>query len=250
MSEEKITLSKAEFKKRNRRSFLLAGFGVVCGALGIKWILKANPQDEYDLPEVLRSGLEANESLWRKLYNPKRENSATQAPPDGTPARINSDIGLESELNISDWKLIYESPTLKKTFTLADLEKLPRTKSQSEFRCIEGWSMPIGYEGIRFSDFLAAVDPEGAKMPYVGLETPDAAYYVSIDMESMLHNQTVLADRMNGTPLGPDHGEPLRLIIPLKYGIKNLKRVGRIFLAQEKPRDYWAENGYDWYSGH
>ena len=86
-------------------------------------------------------------------------------------------------------------------------------------------------------------------MPYVGLETPYGEYYVSLDMESMLHPQTTLADMMNGAPLGPDHGEPLRLIIPIKYGIKNLKCIGKIFLAENRPPDYWAENGYDWYAG-
>lgn len=86
-------------------------------------------------------------------------------------------------------------------------------------------------------------------MPYVGLETPYGEYYVSLDMESMLHPQTTLADKMNGAPLGPDHGEPLRLIIPIKYGIKNLKCIGKIFLSETRPPDYWAENGYDWYAG-
>ena len=121
--------------------------------------------------------------------------------------------------------------------------------TSAEFRCIEGWSMPVGYEGIRFSEFLNSVDPAAAKLPYVGLETPEADYYVGVDMESMLHSQTLLADRMNSAPLGEEHGEPLRLIIPVKYGIKSLKRIGRIFVSQERPRDYWAENGYDWYSG-
>ena len=85
--------------------------------------------------------------------------------------------------------------------------------------------------------------------PYVGLETPDGEYYVSVDMESMLHPQTLLADRMNGEPLRPDHGAPLRLIIPVKYGIKSLKRIGTLFFSETRPPDYWAEQGYDWFSG-
>jgi DMSO/TMAO reductase YedYZ molybdopterin-dependent catalytic subunit len=249
MNEEKIIISKKEFDRKNRRSFIVAGFGMICAVLGIKRIIGYDPNSE-DVSASLRAGFKANENLWKKISSSNKENSATKAPPDGTPGRVNGDIGLEEKADLKNWLLHYESPTLKKTFTLKDLEQFSRVSSQAEFRCIEGWSAPIGFSGIRFSDFLTAIDPEGAKMPYVGLETPDAKYYVSVDMDSMLHRQTVLADKMNGAPLGEEHGEPLRLIIPVKYGIKHLKRVGRIFLAQERPRDYWAENGYDWYSGH
>lgn len=244
---EKITLTKKEFAKRNRRAFIYAGFSVVCGFLGVRWILNSKPEDE--TPGALRAMYKANEAIWKKLSSNGRINSSGARPVDGTEVRINGDIGIDTEMNLSEWVLEYESPTLKKKFTLDDLKKLPRSASHSEFRCIEGWSQPISFEGIKFSDFLKAVDPEGVKMPYVGLETPYGEYYVSLDMESMLHPQTTLADMMNGAPLGPDHGEPLRLIIPIKYGIKNLKCIGKIFLAENRPPDYWAENGYDWYAG-
>ena len=51
-------------------------------------------------------------------------------------------------------------------------------------------------------------------------------------------------------PLTPEHGAPLRLAIPLKYGIKNIKRIGTIRFTDARPADYWAERGYDWYAGH
>lgn len=247
MKNQKTKMPRKDFAKRNRRSFLVAGFSFVCGFLGVRWIINTKPEDE--TPGALRAMFKANEAIWKKLSSSERLNSSVARPPDGTPARINGDIGIDDEIDLTEWVLEYESPTLKRTFTLDDLKKMPRSASHSEFRCIEGWSQPISYEGIKFSDFLKAVDPEGLKMPYVGLETPYGEYYVSLDMESMLHPQTTLADMMNGAPLGPDHGQPLRLIIPIKYGIKNLKCIGKIFLAEERPRDYWAENGYDWYAG-
>jgi DMSO/TMAO reductase YedYZ molybdopterin-dependent catalytic subunit len=55
---------------------------------------------------------------------------------------------------------------------------------------------------------------------------------------------------MNGQPLTPAHGAPLRLVITVKYGIKGIKRIGRIRFMDQRPADYWAERGYDWYSGH
>ena len=47
-----------------------------------------------------------------------------------------------------------------------------------------------------------------------------------------------------------EHGAPLRLVTPTKYGIKQIKRIGRIGFTSERPADYRAERGYDWYSGH
>ena len=67
---------------------------------------------------------------------------------------------------------------------------------------------------------------------------------------STLHPQTLLCYEMEGRPLTPDHGAPLRLLIPVKYGIKSLKQIGTIRFTDRRPADYWAERGYDWYAGH
>lgn len=102
-----------------------------------------------------------------------------------------------------------------------------------------------------------APDPDGNPndlLPYVGLETPPGddgyRYYVGLDVDSALHPQTLLCYEMNGQPLSLGHGAPLRLAIPVKYGIKNIKRIASIRFTEPRPRDYWAENGYDWYAGH
>src|SRR5207248_5872294 len=96
--------------------------------------------------------------------------------------------------------------------------------------------------------------PERARQPadlfdYVQLETPGGGYYVGLDMASALHPQTLLCYEMNGQPLTPDHGAPLRLVATVKYGIKNIKRIGTIRFLDTRPPDYWTERGYDWYSG-
>ena len=86
-------------------------------------------------------------------------------------------------------------------------------------------------------------------MKYVGFVTPDKRYYVGIDMPSIMHPQTLLCYEMNGKPLPMNQGYPLRLIIPVKYGIKHLKRIGTISFSNQRPPDYWYEQGYDYYSG-
>ncbi len=64
------------------------------------------------------------------------------------------------------------------------------------------------------------------------------------------HPQTLLCYEMNGEPLTLEHGAPLRLVTPVKYGIKNIKRIGTIRFTDKRPADFWAERGYDWYAGH
>ena len=133
----------------------------------------------------------------------------------------------------------------------------------TELRCIEGWSTVVSWAGARLADLAAVTGlatrsgrtfdprkgPTGA-LGYVALETPNGEYYVGLDIASALHPQTLLCYEMDGRPLTPDHGAPLRLVIPVKYGIKNLKQIGTIRFTDLRPADYWAERGYDWYAGH
>jgi DMSO/TMAO reductase YedYZ molybdopterin-dependent catalytic subunit len=147
--------------------------------------------------------------------------------------------------------------------TLDDIKSLPRVEMTTELKCIEGWSVVVNWTGAKFSDFIdkfqpatrdgsppnAANQPENL-LPYISMVTPDGGYYVGMDMPSVLHPQTLLAYEMNGAPLTLEHGAPLRLVTATKYGIKQIKRIGRIAFTAERPADYWAERGYDWYAGH
>jgi DMSO/TMAO reductase YedYZ molybdopterin-dependent catalytic subunit len=132
--------------------------------------------------------------------------------------------------------------------TLDDIKALPRVEMITELKCIEGWSTITHWAGARFSDFAAKFSSSATQ--YVSLITPDGGYFVGMDMQSMMHPQTLLCYEMNFAPLTVPHGAPLRLVTPTKYGIKNIKRIGRIIFTAERPKDFWAESGYDWYSGH
>ncbi len=132
--------------------------------------------------------------------------------------------------------------------TLDDLKKLPRAETVTQLKCIEGWSEIAYWGGVRMADFLAVYAPMPSR--YIGLQTPDNTFYTSLDMATARHPQTLLAYEMNGQPLEPLHGAPLRLATPLKYGYKQLKQIAKLDFTNQMPRDYWVENGYDWYAGH
>jgi DMSO/TMAO reductase YedYZ molybdopterin-dependent catalytic subunit len=72
---------------------------------------------------------------------------------------------------------------------------------------------------------------------------------VSIDLETARHAQTLLATHHGGMPLTLRHGAPLRLVVPMKLGLKNIKALTHITYTAEEPVDYWNERGYSRYDG-
>jgi hypothetical protein len=255
MASEHQNVSPKKLRERTVRGFSVLG-GMALILVGSWMIARQAPLvDETYAP--FRQVLEWNGKLWHRLYNEDRLARAP-LPPKGKKPRFNGDLGLGKAIDASKWTMsvVTESATESARpleLNMAAIRALPRTETSTEFKCIEGWSDVISYAGVRFSDFIKAyklgVRPDGTSYRYVGLETPDGEYYVSIDMDSMIHPQTLLAYEMNGQPLDPPNGAPLRLIIPVKYGIKSLKRIGKIVFSDTRPPDYWEEQGYDWFAG-
>ncbi len=205
--------------------------------------------------------LQLNEKVAEAYFRPSRM-SPSFRPDQITAARINGGIGLSESYDNADWRLRIEGAASPAVLTLDEIRSFPRREMITEFRCIEGWSYIVKWTGARLADVMAKYPPPtrdgGAPdlqrpdrlVRYVSMETPDRGYYVGLDMQSALHPQTLLAYEIDGQPLSWRHGAPLRLAIPVKYGIKNIKRIGTIRYTDVRPADYWAERGYDWYAGH
>lgn len=143
-----------------------------------------------------------------------------------------------------------ETPGL--LLTIEDLLALPKVELVTEFKCIEGWSQVVHWGGVRLRDLIEAYPPakvDGREPRYVYMETPDGDYYGGYDLQAARHPQSLLVTEMAGVPLTMEHGAPLRLHMPIKYGYKQLKRIGVIAYADVKPDDYWTKLGYDWYAG-
>ena len=239
--------SERELRRLSRRGFLTMGIGAAAGYAGWKW-LRTRPREE-GVAWPFRRVLEANERLARAYFSPERL-SPEFRPSDITKARINGGQGLKSPIDLDAWTLKIEGLTPNRIeLTLNELRQFPRRTMITELRCIEGWSTIVQWTGVRLADLVEKFPPP--RIPqYVAMETPDRGYYVGLDIESALHPQTLLAYEMNGAPLPLLHGAPLRLAIPVKYGIKNIKRIGTIRFTEIRPADFWGERGYDWYAGH
>ncbi len=136
--------------------------------------------------------------------------------------------------------------------SMNNLLKLPRAEKVMEFHCIEGWSNITQWAGFHLRDFVDAYPPakvNGREPRYVYMETPDGDYYGGYDLDAIRHPQSLIVTEMGGKPLSQEHGAPARLFTPLKYGYKNLKRIGLIAYTDTRPDDYWTKLGYDWYAG-
>jgi Oxidoreductase molybdopterin binding domain len=242
-----------QIRRMSRRGFAWAGAAALAGLAGWRWLVTR--ADEGGLPWPLRRVLELNGRVARGLFSPsclspQFARSAARMP------RVNGMIGLNANFDAAEWRLKVIGPAgtnSPRSFTLDQIKAFPRAEMTTELRCVEGWSDVVHWAGARLADVAQATGLAtrgGRLLEYAALETPDREYWVGLDMASALHTQTLLCYEMNDRPLTPEHGAPLRLVIPIKYGIKSLKRIGTIQFSDVRPQDYWAERGYDWYSGH
>ncbi|RAK02508.1 molybdopterin-dependent oxidoreductase-like protein [Larkinella arboricola] len=218
-----------------------------------KWI-RSQPK-EAGLPKVFRKVLNTNEQLANGYFSNAHLAPTFPKEMAAKNVRVNGKDGLRSALDKDVWRLQVERPGQQPlSISLDELKALPKQEIIFQFKCIEGWSQIQHWGGVNFAEFvkkyqLGKKDGSEEWYSYVGMKTPDGGYYVGIDTPSALHPQTILAYEMNDEPLTDLHGAPLRLIIPVKYGVKNLKRIGSIWFSDERPRDFWAERGYDYHVG-
>jgi len=247
--KEELTTDQ-QIRRKTIKAFV--GFGVLSLVpIGVwKWI-NASPYLNNTLAP-LRKTLEFNERLTTKILKDTHLAPTFPLSEAQRNVRVNGSVGLMSPIE-KDYKVKIESGDHKFEVTLEELKALPKQAIVFEFKCIEGWSQVQHWAGVRFVDVMnhfkiGQKDTENL-FKYVGMETPDDKYYVGIDMPSAIHPQTILAYEMNGKPLLKKHGSPLRLIIPVKYGYKSLKRIGVIKFSDTRPKDYWALFGYDYFAG-
>jgi DMSO/TMAO reductase YedYZ molybdopterin-dependent catalytic subunit len=245
---KKISTPEEELGRRSRRSFLALGAGGIAAIGGWYWLNSQPLADE--IPQPLRRVLNFNGRVVRNaLYSQNHLVTTYPASAIGK-IKVNGDIGMEQPIDPASWQLtLAPMGGQEKQLGLDDIKALPRYEETIDFKCVEGWSTVTQFAGARLSDFTAKFAPGSEKAGFVGMNTPSKDYYVGLDMASAVHPQTLLAYEMNGAPLSDKHGAPLRLVMPVKYGIKNIKRIGKIWYADEPPKDYWAEQGYDYYSG-
>ena len=262
-----VEMGPRVLRHRSRRDFLLFGTGALATLAGGAFLL---PQDTLtrigihrnnDSPAkewFLNTALRIDDDVAEALYSANRS-VPTYTRSQTTPLKNNYNGVTPDPGYISGWKLTLDGLASGLSVSLDTQSFLARFSVHEQITrlvCVEGWSAVAWWAGLRFDDLLRAYPPMSqAKWARVESSVnldasgnPDP-YFMSLDLATARHPQTLLATHLNGQPLTVDHGAPLRLLVPVKLGLKNVKAVTRISYAAKEPRDYWAERGYSRYDG-
>lgn len=158
-----------------------------------------------------------------------------------------------SDWKFNDWSVnvggLVERPF---NLNLKDLQALPNEKRIYRFRCVEGWSMVIPWQGFPLARLLERARPT-SQAKYVAFETffdakamPRAAfagiefpYVEGLRLDEALHPLTLMATGLYGKSLLNQNGAPIRLVVPWKYGFKSIKSVVKITLVEKVPPTTW-----------
>lgn len=184
------------------------------------------------------------------VFTKKTDDTQNRVPPNqkvttGFPVLHYGDVPTYADLSKWDFRIfgLVEKET---TLTYEQLTSLPMTQVTNDIHCVTGWSkLDNLWEGVPVEEVvkLAGVKPE---VKYVMLHA-EQGWTANMPLEDFMRPGNLFAVKHNGEPLTPDHGYPLRFVVPHLYFWKSAKWVrGVEFLEKDKP-GFWEKNGYHMY---
>jgi DMSO/TMAO reductase YedYZ molybdopterin-dependent catalytic subunit len=127
----------------------------------------------------------------------------------------------------------------------ADLDRLPRISQNSRLKCVQCWSGRVIWEGFHPEALVKLARPT-ADATWLRVDCADK-YYDFVKLEDLLNPRTLFAVGLNGEALTPEHGAPLRLVMPFKYGYKSSKLITKLSFVQQGGPGLVAD-GWPYYS--
>ena len=112
-----------------------------------------------------------------------------------------------------------------RSFSLDDLAALPEHTAELPIACVEGWSASARWTGVRVADVLAAAGLEPSDLTVRSAQRGGLYASSALTRAAAVGPDCLLALRINGSPLHPDHGAPVRLIAPNRPGVLQTKWV-------------------------
>lgn len=192
----------------------------------------------------------ANGAFQAWLFDPDQlapeEPLSALTPRDAWPAYF---ISNEIPRQPQGWRLQVGGLVARpRTFTLGELQALPRTAYRIRHHCVEGWSAVASWHGVQVRE-IARIAGAMPNARCVEFRSFDEGYWSSWDGPSAFHPQTILAYARNGEPLTPPYGAPLRLYAGVKLGYKMVKYLTEVNFLAEPSGGYWEDQGYEWFAG-
>jgi len=124
-----------------------------------------------------------------------------------------------------------------------ELNRLPRTEVTEDIHCVTRWSrFDVTFEGVHWSALEELVQPRTSARFVIA--HAEQGYTSNVPIAYLRDPLALLATHADGAPLTPDHGGPLRLVIPGKYFWKSAKWLRGIELTGTDQPGFWERYGY------
>jgi DMSO/TMAO reductase YedYZ molybdopterin-dependent catalytic subunit len=127
--------------------------------------------------------------------------------------------------------------------TWAQLNELPRTSTTQDIHCVTRWSrFDAHFEGVHWRELAKLVRPNATAR--FAIAHAEAGFTSNVPLASLEDDNALLVTHADGAPLTPDHGYPLRLVVPGKYFWKSAKWLRGIELSAGDKPGFWERYGY------
>jgi DMSO/TMAO reductase YedYZ molybdopterin-dependent catalytic subunit len=146
--------------------------------------------------------------------------------------------------NRSTWDLrVYGATAGGRRWDWDGFGSLPVTEIVADFHCVTKFSvLGVLWRGVPAAELLRAVPPAGAATHV--MVWADYGYGANLPLEVLAADETLLATHRDDKELAPEQGYPVRLVVPSRYGWKNVKWVRAIEYMAGDRRGFWEERGY------
>ena len=153
-------------------------------------------------------------------------------------------FGSTPEINLHEWELrIFGSIRKEIILNWADLEKLPKYNLSSAFHCVTQWSrMANEWEGVLVSTLIDSYNITG--FPNNIMVHCYGGYATNVQYTTLTQHKAILAYKHNQKALAPEHGGPLRLVLPERYAWKSAKWINGLEFTEDDNPGFWESRGY------
>jgi DMSO/TMAO reductase YedYZ molybdopterin-dependent catalytic subunit len=152
--------------------------------------------------------------------------------------------GGTPKIDLATWKFhVWGLVEEELSFTWDEFNALPQTTIVTDIHCVTTWSkFDNEWKGVLFKDLMkeVRVKPEGRFV----MQHSYGGYTTNLPLDEMLDDDVILAHTHDGQPLAPEHGGPLRLVVPKLYFWKSAKWLGGIQLLDKNRPGFWEMYGY------
>ncbi len=147
-------------------------------------------------------------------------------------------------VDLSRWDLVLDGLVEQpQRWSWEAFQQLPRVTVHSDIHCVTRWSRYDNtWEGVALREVMGRAVPK-AEGRFAVLHA-EAGFTTNLPLSELLQDDVLLADRHDGQPLTPEHGWPLRLVVPRRYFWKSAKWIRRIELVARDAPGFWERNGY------